>query len=218
VAKVGMSRKAWLLPQQQHVQLVSLWQGISAGIASIAQQALHKHLQLRGRAAGRCPQQLESMCACIAVQFFPTQHVVLRTRCSKATIQLVGYALSSASEHIKVRHGSCSCIGTACTKLFGLAGTLPCSGLLPGLCWWWCALCCFKHRSACPTAPVVANWHDCRQQQRHVYVPCPMSARSCRSPAHSSSGSWPTAQTLRPACHALRDRCCRCARCPPPLC
>lgn len=67
------------------------------------------------------------MCACIAVQFFPTQHVVLRTRCSKATIQLVGYALSSAPEHIKVRQqGACNRLSAACTQPIRLAGTPDC--------------------------------------------------------------------------------------------
>lgn len=47
---------------------------------------------------------LDACCVdvCGAAQFFPTQHVVLRGRCSKATLQLVGYALSSAPAQIKV--------------------------------------------------------------------------------------------------------------------
>jgi hypothetical protein len=43
-------------------------------------------------------------CVLLPVQVFPTQRVVLRIRCSKATVQLVGYALSSAPAQIKVRH------------------------------------------------------------------------------------------------------------------
>lgn len=38
----------------------------------------------------------------LRVQVYPTQRVVLRSRCSKATVQLVGYALSSAPAQIKV--------------------------------------------------------------------------------------------------------------------
>lgn len=38
----------------------------------------------------------------LRAQVYPTQRVVLRSRCSKATVQLVGYALSSAPAQIKV--------------------------------------------------------------------------------------------------------------------
>lgn len=39
---------------------------------------------------------------CLVLQVFPTQHVVLRGKCSSATLQLVGYTLDSAPERIKV--------------------------------------------------------------------------------------------------------------------
>jgi hypothetical protein len=36
-------------------------------------------------------------------QLFASQHVVLRGRCSKVTLQLVGYPLISATQLIKVQ-------------------------------------------------------------------------------------------------------------------